>query len=159
MFGPRYLALRRLTEDRLLELFTAAGGQPVRRTPHYLVLGDSPWFAGLSPHMAEVAVALTDLPSDVVSLTYGDSFTAMAFGPRFGLPYEPRPYHGQVFRIEGIAPLIDRFGMPARTSDPYADYQRRPLEEYVEIQLWSDEPIRHLLQPPSTREAMSATDG
>jgi hypothetical protein len=43
VFGRRYMHLRRLTEQRLYELFVEQGGRPQRRTPHYLILGTSRW--------------------------------------------------------------------------------------------------------------------
>jgi len=84
VFGARYMQLRRLTEGRLYELFLQAGGMPERKAPHYLVLGSSEWYRGLAPDTCEVVLPLADLPTEVTSFTYPDSFTAMAFGPQFG---------------------------------------------------------------------------
>ena len=72
-FGPRYMALRIATEARLRELFVAAGGRPQRRAPHYFVLGESAWFAGLYQDTAQVRLPLAALPDDATSLTYADS--------------------------------------------------------------------------------------
>ena len=41
-FGPRYLALRRATEEKARALFLTGGGRPERLHPHYFVLGESP---------------------------------------------------------------------------------------------------------------------
>jgi hypothetical protein len=134
--------LRRLTEARLRELFIAAGGKPERPTPHYFVLGDSPWYEGLAEKMEHVQLPLAALPPDQASITYPDSFTAMGFGTQSGLGQQPRPYHGRVFRLDELAGLIEQFGTPAPSRDGgYQTWTTWPAEPYIEVQLWSDEPI------------------
>ena len=119
VFGSRYMDLRKKTETRLRDLFIAAGGEPQRAVPHYFVLGTSNWFKGLSPGMQEVRTALSELPSTQASFTYPDSFTAMAFGPEFGLPYEPKPYHKRVFRLEELIGVIRLYGTPQDEASQY----------------------------------------
>jgi hypothetical protein len=148
VFGGRYMQLRRLTEVKLRQLFVDVGGMPERTTPHYFVLGTSAWYRGLAPDTHEVVVSLADLPADQTSFTYPDSFTAMGYLPQFGLPYIECPYHGRAFRIHELAEVISRHGLPA--DDPsgnYAGYQNKPFEKYIEVQLWTDEPIRHFWRP------------
>ena len=146
IFGRRYMELRRLTEARLRELFISAGGKPERSAPHYFVLGACRWFRELSTDTREVTLPLSALRSDVTSFTYPDSFTAMGFGQAFGLPNEPKPYHGTVFRMEELREVVHTYGIPDDRPDTnYADYHHRSFEKYIEIQLWSDEPVRHLL--------------
>jgi hypothetical protein len=148
VFGGRYMDLRRLTEAKLRRLFVDAGGKPERISPHYFVLGTSGWYRGLAPDTEEVVVSLTDLASDQTSFTYPDSFTAMGYLPRFGLPYVERPYHGRVFRVEELTGVVERYGLPADDlSGDYAGYQREPFEKYIEVQLWTDDPIRHVWTP------------
>lgn len=93
-FGPRYMDLRRRTEGRLRELFIAAGGQPQRPAPHYFVLGDSPWYKGLGENMQRVQLPLSALPASQTSITYPDSFTAMALGASSGSAIKPSPTTG-----------------------------------------------------------------
>jgi hypothetical protein len=154
VFGRRYMELRRLTEARLYELFLQVGGKPERAAPHYFVLGSSEWYRGLCPGTREIVLPLSELPPAVTSFTYPDSFTAMAFGPRFGLPHEPRPYHGRVFLLSQIRDVVALYGLPADETDAvYEGYQHRSFEKYIEVQLWSDEPIRAFLEPPGQRSA------
>jgi hypothetical protein len=148
VFGRRYMQLRRRTEQKLRGLFVEAGGKPQRTAPHYFVLGSSEWYRGLAPHTREVVIPLSQLPPDVTSFTYPDSFTAMGLVGDFGLPYEPKPYHERVFRIEQLDEIVGRHGFPPDDPDPnYAGYQNYPFEKYLEVQLWADAPIREFLVP------------
>ncbi|MGH3734319.1 MAG: hypothetical protein ACRDT6_01630 [Micromonosporaceae bacterium] len=158
VFGPRYMALRRLTESRLHQLFRDAGGRPERTAPHYFVLGVSDWFAELSPDTCAVTMRLDELPDEAVSFTYPDSFTSMGYGPRFGVPYQPRTYHGKVFRLHELPDVIAEYGMPQVDSDHH-DYHRRPFENYIEIQLWSDTPIQRFREPHGGGPASRGGDG
>lgn len=144
-FGRRYMDLRRRTEEKLRTLFVEAGGRPERAAPHYFVLGESRWFEGLADDMVSVALDVVDLPEAVTSFTYPDSFTAMGLGAEYGLPYEPQPYHGRAFRLSELQSLIEHFGLPEDPSGGYDGYEHRPFEMYVEVQLWSDASIQHLL--------------
>lgn len=141
-FGPRYMALRRLTEARLHELFIAAGGQPERPAPHYFVLGESPWYRGLATNMAQVQLPLSALPPTQTSITYPDSFTAMGLGMQFGIGREPRPYHQRVFLLGELPGLVEQFGIPDPVWDgDYQEWASWPADAYIEVQLWTDEPI------------------
>ena len=148
VFGRRYMELRLRSEARLLELFRLAGGSPERTAPHYFVLGESTWFRGLAHGMQEVAIPIAELPSMVTSFTYPDSFTATGLVADFGLPYEPRPYHDQAFRIEQLREIVTRYGLPPDEDDPiYDGYEHRTFEKYVEVQVWSDAPVEQFLAP------------
>jgi hypothetical protein len=142
IFGRSYMELRRLTEEKLSRLFVAGGGRPERSAPHYFVLGASRWYRGLAPDMDEVVLTLAELPDDQTTFTYPDSFTAMGLGAAFGLHLEPRPYHGRVFRLHELAGVVERYGLPVDEPGHYEGYQFRSFEQYIEIQLWSDAPIR-----------------
>ncbi len=142
LYGRQYMTLRRLTESRMRALFIEAGGRPERAAPHYFVLGASAWFRGLYAEPEEVVVPLADLPTEVTSVTYPDSFASMAFGPRFGLPHFPQPHHEQVFRLDGLEDLVATYGLPDDSAeDDYTGFEQRPFEKFIEVQLWSDAPI------------------
>ena len=126
IFGPRYMDIRRRTEEKLLRLFIEAGGKPERKVPHYFVLGSSKWFRGLAINMQEVRVPVRQLPASVSSFTYPDSFTAMGLAQEYGLPYEKKPYHEQVFRLSQLSDIVEHYGLPADDpDDPYEGYHRR----------------------------------
>ena len=141
-FGPRYMELRRATEEVLRTRFIERGGRPVRGSPHYFVLGESAWFGGLYRDAAEVRVRLSDLPTEQVSVTYPDSVTSMGLLAAFGINVSPRDYHGNVYRIEELADLVDRYGLP-HGAEPttYEGHQFEDFEHYIEVQVWSDDPL------------------
>lgn len=143
-FGPRYLALRRATERRLRDRFVERGGLPERVSPHYFVLGQSAWFRGLYEPVAEVRLALLEVPSHLVSITFPDSVTSMGLLAEFGVEVTPRPWHGQVFRLEELPDALARYGWPnsARPTS-YDGHQHDDFEHYVEVQLWSDGPLEN----------------
>jgi hypothetical protein len=146
LFGRTYMKMRHLVQARLYRLFVQAGGRPERSSPHYFILGESPWFRGLAVNMQDVRLPLTALPHSQTSVTYPDSFAAMEVGPAFDLPHEHRPYHGQVFRLDELPDLIATYGLPVSDADDdYTGYERRTAEKYIEVQLWSDEPVRTYL--------------
>ena len=145
-FGRRYIEWRRLTEARLRSLFVARGGKPERNAPHYFVLGESPWFERLAVDMRSVRLPLAALPIDATSMTLPDSFTAMEFGERFGHPTDPKPYHGRAFLLSELDELISTYGMPTPVwDDSHMNWREWPASAYIEIQLWSDAPVRKYL--------------
>jgi hypothetical protein len=153
VFGSRYMDLRRHAEELLRKLFVEAGGAPQRTAPHYFVLGRSEWYEGLASGMQSVTLAMTQLPPDQSTFTYPDSFTAMGTVSAFGLPYERRPYHGRVFRLHELPRVVQRYGLPdGGPASGYAGYERRTFEKYIEVQLWTDDPIQRYLGLPGRAE-------
>ena len=149
VFGRRYMDFRRKTEAKLKALFEQAGGRPERESPHYFILGESHWFAGLYPRPNHVRLPLAALPPATSSFTYPDSFVSMRLGPEFGLPPDPpRPYHERVFHMHELQGIVKAYGLPHDETgdDAYSDYHLRDFERYVEIQVWSDETVRAFLR-------------
>jgi len=154
-FGSRYMELRRRTETRLLEMFTAAGGRPQRPAPHYFVLGGSSWLQGLAEDMECVRLPLSALPPAQTSFTYPDSFTAIGSGAPHGVGHQRRPYHGRVFLLHELPGLVEQFGIPdPRWNGQQQTWTTWPAEAYIEVQLWTDEPIEAYL--PGQRQASQA---
>lgn len=143
-FGPRYLPLRRATEARARDLFLQAGGRPLRQHPHYFVLGESPWFAGLYDHPRAVTIPLDDLPAQVTSFTWTDSITALGLGTHLGVPQPAEPWKRQVYPLDQLD-LTVAHAPDSADEQAYEGYQQRLLDHYIEIQLWADEPVRHHL--------------
>lgn len=142
VFGQKYVAMRRIAETRLREQFVHQGGRPERSTPHYFILEESPWFRGLAADMQAIRLPIAALPSDQTSVTYGDSFETTGVAADFGYgSADRRSYHDRVFRLDELPSLLGTLGL--RTGDAEADYEgyeHRPID-YIEVQLWSDEPV------------------
>lgn len=145
-FGPRYMKLRRRTEELLRTRFIAVGGRPVRQSPHYFVLGESEWFRGLYREAREVRIPLSLVPTRHMSVTYPDSVTSMGLLPEFGIHVTRQPYHGKVYRIEELADLVGRYGLP-RGARPrsYQGHQFKDFEHYIEVQVWADDTVISLM--------------
>lgn len=82
------------------------------------------------------------------SVTYPDSFVSMRLGANYGLPPEPqKPFHERAYLLSDIPALIDAYGMPPDVDGAdYANYAHEPLEKFIEVQLWSDDPVREYLE-------------
>jgi hypothetical protein len=66
----------------------------------------------------------------------------MGAAPEFGFPQDPKPYHGRAYRLHELEGIVTSFGLPAsRAEDDYGGYEHRTMEHYIEVQLWSDEPV------------------
>lgn len=144
-FGPRYISLRRSTEALLREQFVARGGHPIRHSPHYFVLGESPWFRNLYDEVAEVRIPLDHLPAEATSVTWPDSIASMGLLSQYGLATACGPQYGRVFLLDELDELIATHGLPA--GDPpisYDGHQHKGFEHFIEVQLWTDEPLRSL---------------
>jgi hypothetical protein len=141
-FGPRYMKLRRRTEELLRTRFIEVGGRPVRQSPHYFVLGESEWFRGLYREGREVRISLSVMPTHHVSFTYPDSVTSMGLLSDFGIHAAHQPYHGNVYRIEELAGVVGRYGLPRGTRpNSYQGHQFKDFEHYIEVQVWADDTL------------------
>ncbi len=97
--------------------------------------------------MQEVVVSLSTLPSELTSFTFPDSCESMGFGPLFGLPYNPKPYHRRIFKLSELAEVIGAYGLPLGEPDAdYDGYHLRTVEKFIELQVWTDVPFKHLLR-------------
>ena len=142
-FGRTYMEMRRVVEERLRRQFAALGGRPERHAPHYFVLGESPWFRGLAVDMEEIRIPVSELPGAQTTITWGDSFAAMEATRDFGLAFVPRPYYGRLYRLADVADLAARYGIPKPDPEGYDGLAAADIPEtFIEIQLWSDDPVR-----------------
>jgi hypothetical protein len=131
-----YLTVRRELEDRARALFIRKGGKPVRARPHYMTLGACPWLLDWYRQGRELAIGLDKIDPSAISFTYGDLFPAMRL-------VDQRPYRGQVFTVDEIGAVIDRYGLPQEWN---ADGAHGP-ERYIEAQIWDDTPLTGYLHP------------
>jgi len=141
-FGLPYISLRRRTEAVLRERFIAVGVRPERTAPHYFVLGESRWFAGLGRDTDEVRVPLTSFPADQTSITFPDSFVAMNLVPHLDDGSGDESWREQVYRVDQLDEVIATHGIPNPPGqDAFTDWRTWPAITFIEIQLWCDGPI------------------
>jgi hypothetical protein len=145
-FGRRYMEMRRATETRLRSAFVAAGGRPARRSPHYFVLGESAWYARLGERMGEVRIPLTALPAEQTSWTCSDSFVTMEAVAADDRSADDHHHRGRVFLLDELDAVLADIGVPSPAwADEHRDWRTWPRRAFVEVQLWSDEPVRAYL--------------
>ena len=86
-------------------------------------------------------MSLSDLPPEATSFTWTDSITALGLGVDLGVPEPPEPWKRELYRLDQLD-LTQAGPLPSATGRGYEGYQQQLLDHYVEIQLWTDEPIR-----------------
>ncbi len=129
-----YLAIRRELEQAVRQRFIDKGGQPQRKSPHYMILGASPWVLGWYEEGCEVCIPLKSVSPQAISFTYGDSFPAMRF-------QDGKPYRGQVYTLSELPGILEQYGLPQEWNP---DGRFGP-ERYIEAQLWDDGPVKEYL--------------
>lgn len=145
-FGLGYQGVRWEVENELREKFITKGGQPTRKYPYYLCLGECDWWKHFCQH-DEVIIPIKDIDPKTISFTYPDSFTSLGFLARFGIKHEVKPYHGEVFTLQEMRNIVNKFGMPRNQHKiNYKSYHKEELELYVEAQLWSETPAANIIK-------------
>jgi hypothetical protein len=133
-----YLVNRQMIEDRIRSQFIQKGGCPLRRRPHYFILGACTWLLAWYEHGCELRLPLMRFNMSALSFTYGDSFPAMRY-------QDGKPYRAQVYTWEELPELVVRYGLP---QDWNPDGRLGP-ERYIEAQVWDDAPLIEILSTPT----------
>lgn len=137
VFMDWYVDRRKEAEKRIRNEFIAKGGKPEKMYPHYFILGESKIQKSTAQNMQEVKIPLSEIPSELISFTYPDSMAS--FDLAKDAEYK-MPYHGNVFLIEELKTVIEKYGMPV---DEIGFTSQYGYPKYIEAQLWSDIPILH----------------
>jgi hypothetical protein len=136
---PEYLPERQRIEKAMRAQFLAKGGLVELEHPHYFVLGTfAPWEADGS---RKAELPLASVPSHSLSFTMTDSFFNYRAENLRGVPIPERPYHGELFTLRELPEQIGLHGLPG---DAWRNDPRRIFDVYIEAQVWSDAPVRHL---------------
>jgi hypothetical protein len=101
-----------------------------------MTLGACPWLLDWYRQGRHLTIRLDQFDPSAISFTYGDLFPAMRLA-------DQRPHRGQVFTVDEIGALIDRYGLPQEWN---ADGAHGP-ERYIEAQIWDDTPLAGHLHP------------
>ncbi len=132
-----YLQRRHELERLSRRMFMAKGGHPKRLAPHYMVVGQCPWLQNWYADGVYVRAHVSEFPANQLSFSYGDLFPTFSSRVTDG-----REYRQQIYTLEEIEELIDRYGFPQ-------DWNPQGIhgpERYIEVQVWSDEAVQALRQ-------------
>ncbi len=128
-----YLRHRKKQERYLRDRFVEKGGQPRRRHPIYMILGDSP----SGPHSLDaqydhkLVIPLFIFGSEDISFTYPDSLYKVPLND-LGKVYLERWQAPSVYRMEELEALVERYRV--------YDFNNH----YIKAQVWNDEPLMNV---------------
>jgi hypothetical protein len=55
-------------------------------------------------------------------------------------------HHGRVYRLDRLGPIVAEVGVPSPAwVDAHRDWRTWPRRTFIEVQLWSDEPVAAFL--------------
>lgn len=136
--NPKYLERRLATEAWLIGERKRRLGCTRRQRPIYFFLGDFDDGRDRS-RPCSLVMPLRSFPPHVLTFTYPDSMASFLIAGRDDLRPLRRPYHGQVFTLDGIGRIVEEFGMPAPGEGaPCSD-------RFIEVQVWDERPILEFL--------------
>ena len=124
-----YLLKRRRFEEILRNEFIKSGGKPERKTPHYMVVEEVPFFEKWYEHTACISIDAEELDLSMLSFTYGDSHPTFS-----GRVNDGKEYRNRLYNYDEIQKIIEKYGLP-QVWNP--DFKLGP-ECYVEVQVWTD---------------------
>ena len=130
----RYIYWRRMCEETLRSLFIEKGGKPIRKTPHYMTLGENHYCKTWYECGDYIKIPIDAFDINTVSFTYGDSFPTI--DPTHGQTEE---FRRTVYKYDEILRIINKYGWPGAKWDDENTPYWTPM--YVEAQAWSDTPI------------------
>lgn len=134
-FADWYVDERKKTEEHLKEQFIKKGGGPQRQFPIYFVLGKSDIQKSMDLSLMELKLELETFPEDIISFTYPDSMATMVLAED---SENKKSYHGQLFTYKEIIEVVKEYGFP---KDEIAKTAKFLYPNYIEMQLWCDDPI------------------
>ena len=127
----KYVEYRRNCENILRTEFAKKGGKMDRFVPHYMTVELSPWMTTWYEDSDYLKIPIEEFDLSTLSFTYGDSM------PNWGVK-DDKEYRGKLYTYEEILKVIEKYGLPQDWND---DGKYGP-ERYIEVQVWSDDPIK-----------------
>ena len=137
LLRPIYFMERRQYERKMREQFLAKGGFPQRLNPHYLVLGESE--AWERQQLRSIRIPLSEIPPDVISFTFTDSWFSYVEFDLNGEPIPRESYSEMVYRVDELNDAIDEHKWPGNKN---RSNRVRRDHDYIEAQVWADEPLQ-----------------
>ena len=133
----KYVQYRHNCERMLREAFAKKGGIMEIDSPHYMVLGFSPWLSTWFEECRYIKIPVEEFDLRTVSFTYGDSMPTFSDSVNDG-----KEYRKKVYMYDEILEIIKKYGMPQEWND---DGKYGP-ERYIEAHIWSDKVIQKYMQ-------------
>ena len=133
----KYVEYRHNCEAILRREFAAKGGVMEKESPHYLVLGHSPWLSSWYEQTECIKIPIEEFDLRTVSFTYGDSMPTFSDSITDG-----REYRKKLYLYEEILEIIQKYGLPQEWND---DGTHGP-ERYIEAHVWSDKTIEKYIR-------------
>jgi hypothetical protein len=88
------------------------GGVIKRISPHYMVIGHSPWLSTWFENCDFIKISIKEFDLSTVSFTYGDSM------PTFSLrKISDKEYFHKVYTYDEILKIIDKYDLPRNWND------------------------------------------
>lgn len=128
----QYVEYRRNCENIIRSEFAKKGGIINRISPHYLVIGHSPWLSTWFDNSAFIKISIDEFDIRTISFTYGDSMPT--FSSRVN---DDKEYRKKLYTYDEILKIIEKYGFP----QDWNDDGRYGPERYIEAHVWSDETI------------------
>ncbi len=131
-----YITKRRNCENVVREEAAKKGILMDIRSPHYMVVEFSPWLSTWFEQPGLLKIPIEEFDTRKLSFTYGDSMPT--FSP---LVNDGKEYRKKFYDFEEILKIIDKYGLPQDWNDNGA----HGPERYIEVQVWSDDPVKKYL--------------
>ena len=130
-----YLKRRRETESWLRHEFVQKGGRPISKYPHYFVVEQARWIEeAYDDQSHKIQIPISAFSPEHISFTYTDSMVSYWLQSQTDKVYYHPEYHGQVFLLEEIINIIDKFGIP---DEEWRTDEARRYNLFIEAQIWS----------------------
>jgi RimJ/RimL family protein N-acetyltransferase len=134
-YFERYYQKRQRTEEWLYHQFTRNGGKPEARHPIYFVLCECKGFQNFYGNEEQIQIPLKDIADEHISFTPRDSMHIKDMGITEGTVWNKNAFFNMI-RESGKSVSDFILNLPGMYGKPGT---------YIEVQLWSDEYIKHLL--------------
>lgn len=134
-YFERYYEKRQRTEEWLYQQFIKNGGKPETEHPIYFVLCECKNFQKFYGNEEQIQISLKDIASEHISFTPRDSMHLRDMGITEGTVWNKDAFLNMMLQ-SGRSASDFVINLPAMFGKPGG---------YIEVQLWSDKYIKHLL--------------
>ena len=132
----QYLELRHETEQWLRDEFIKKGGKPASVYPQYFVVERALWIEeGYEGQSYAVQMPIEAFKPEQVSFTYSDSMVSYWLKSQTAKAFYRAEYHGQVFLMDEISKIIDKFRIP---DQEWRFEEERKYDFFIEAQIWAN---------------------